>query len=106
MIDKTNNFPHILRLFDADDDIDPQYFIAVEQQILLECKDISNALFHLVCTHYVFNMSYHVRAKDVLHFIEDKILHIKDTTVKKSSMYLSITSAIECYVQKKDEDLD
>lgn len=51
-------------------------------------------------------MSYHVRAKDVLHFIEDKILHIKDATVKKSSMYLSITSAIECYVQKKDEDSD
>ena len=55
-------------------------------------------------TFFVFNMSYHVRAKDVMHFMEDKILHIKNASAKKSSMYLSITSAIECYVQKKDED--
>ena len=51
-------------------------------------------------------MSYHVCAKDVMHFMEDKILHIKDATVKKSSMYLSITSAIECCVQNKDENSD
>ena len=91
-------------MFDADEDIDPQYFIAVEQQILMECKDIVNALFHLVSTHYVFNMSYHTRVQDVFYFIQEKVLSIQDVTIKKSSMYLSITSAIECYVQREDDD--
>uniref|UniRef100_A0A1X7UTF7 Uncharacterized protein n=1 Tax=Amphimedon queenslandica TaxID=400682 RepID=A0A1X7UTF7_AMPQE len=104
VIDKTNNFPYILRLFDAEDEIDPQYFVAVEQQILFECKDVINALFHLISTYYVFNMSYHGRVQDILYFIQEKVLDIKDSTTKKSSMYLSVTLAIECYDQQDVND--
>ena len=37
--DKSNNCPHIV-IFEGD-----QYFIAIEQCLILECKDIPTALF-------------------------------------------------------------
>ena len=46
----------MLRLFDADEDIDPQYFIAVEQQILMECKDIINALSLSLCFQVLYKI--------------------------------------------------
>ena len=40
----------------------------------------------------------------VQNIIQEKVLNINDSAIKKSSMYLSVTSAIECYVQKDIDD--
>ena len=72
----------------------PQFFIAVEQQLLLECKSLEKAVYVMVASHYVFNIEYRHRVKDVFIFLQEKILGFVDDTVKKSSIYLSVSSAI------------
>ena len=80
------------------DDILPQYFIAVEQELLLECKNFENAVFLLMAVHYVFNIEYHPKVKDVFFFLQKKVLDIPDTN-KHSPMYLSVSSAIDLFLQ-------
>ena len=57
-----------------------QYFVAVEQQLLLERP---TAVFLLLATHYIFNLSYHPKAEDLLHFIQEKMAQISSATRKK-----------------------
>ena len=71
---------------------------------MIDDLDLTTAIFHLLSTHYVFNLSYHIRVKDILYFIQEKIMNISDPTVKKSSIYLSVTSAMECYMQSDSDD--
>ena len=47
-IDENNNFPHIVRFIDSDCDIPSQYFIAVEQALHVECKNIVASIFILL----------------------------------------------------------
>ena len=95
-IDKNNNFPHIVRFVDSDDDIRTQYYIAVEQDLHMECKNMTSAIFLLLAMHYVFNIQYHPKIHDVLYFIQERVLGLTDN-VRKSTQYLSFTSAIACY---------
>ncbi|XP_019854847.1 PREDICTED: uncharacterized protein LOC109583811 [Amphimedon queenslandica] len=80
--DKSNNCPHIV-IFEGDE-LD-QYFIAIEQCLILECKDIPTALFLLIASHYVFNISYQPKAQDFFAFIESKLLNISSSTYKSKS---------------------
>lgn len=72
-IDVSNNHPHIVKFIDATGDISPQFFVAVEQQLLLECKSLERAIFLMVATHYVFNIEHNSKVKDVFLFLEEKI---------------------------------
>ena len=99
-IDGSNNHPHIVKFIDATGDLSPQFFVAVEQQLLLECKSLERAIFLMVATHYVFNIEYNLKVKDVFLFLEEKILGFLDTSVKKSSIYLSVSSSIDLYVEE------
>ena len=98
VVDKTNNHPHILRFVDSDEDIPPQYFIVVEQDVVMESTNFTSALYHLISTHYIFNISYNVTVKDVLFFIQRKVANFDDKSFKKSAVYLSVESGIECYL--------
>ena len=98
-IDSSNNHPHIVKFIDPTTDMPPQFFIAVEQQLLLECKSLEKAVYVMVASHYVFNIEYHHRVKDVFIFLQEKILGFVDDTVKKSSIYLSVSSAIDLYLE-------
>ena len=60
-----------------------QYFVAVEQQLLLESRELPTAVFLLLATHYIFNLSYHPKAEDLLHFIQEKMTVISSATRKK-----------------------
>ena len=101
-IDQKNNQPHIVMLSD-DDDITPSFYIAVEQELVVECADLLKALFMLLAVHYVFDISYNERVKDFFLFLQEKVMNISDEAYssersgKKSACYLSTTSAIECY---------
>ena len=97
-VDQYNNQPHIVRFVDATGDIPPLYFIAMEQQLMIECRDIESTIFILLAVHFVFNMEYNPKVKDIMYFFQDKVLNCADSAFKKSSMYLCISSAIDLYL--------
>lgn len=66
--DKENNQPHIVVI--EQDDYD-QYFLAIEQTLMLKSRDIATALFLLLASHYVFNLSYHSKSADFLIFVQE-----------------------------------
>ena len=79
-------------------DVNTQYFLAIEQELLIECKCMSNAIFTMLAVHFVFNIEYNHQVKDVLYFLQDKVLGFPDPGFKKSSVYMSISSAIDLYL--------
>ena len=97
-IDRQNNQPHIVRFVDACSDIPPTYFIAVEQQLLMECRNIQSAVFLMLATYYVFNIEYCAKVKDVLYYLQDRVLGFPDSAIKHSSVYRNISAAIELYL--------
>ena len=96
VVDKDTNQPHLLRF--VDEDLPSQYFIAIEQVIHVEVNSLVKGLYTLVALHYVYDMEYNARLKDFFMFLEDKILSIANTSIKKSVSYSSVTAAIECYI--------
>lgn len=95
-MDKDTNQPHLLRL--VDEDLPTQYFIAIEQVIHVEISSIDKGIFLLISLHYVYDIQYHHRLRDFYLFLEDKLLRIATPSCKKSANYLSVSSAIECYI--------
>ena len=61
------------------DDYD-QYFLAIEQTPMLESRNVATALFLLLATHYVFNLSYHSKSADFLIFVQERIAKIPSFT--------------------------
>ena len=96
-VDATNNHPHIVRFLDAAGDVLPTHFIAIEQELVLECRSLNSALFIMLATHYAFNIEYHPKIKDVLYFLQEKVLGYPDLKMKKSSIYMNVSSAIDLY---------
>ena len=105
IVDSENNQPFIVKLFDADGDISSQYFIVIEQTMMIECNSVMSSLFTLFAVHYVFNIQYHSRLKDLFQFLEEKVVSIK-SGAKKSAVYLSVTTAAENYLPAEDPDKD
>lgn len=99
-IDAHNSHPHIVRFTDAAGDLLPQHFIVIEQGLLVECKNFINCLYIMLAVHFVFNTEYHPKVKDVLFFLQEKVLSISDPTYKKSSPYMNISSAIDLYINE------
>ena len=52
-VDAQNNQPHIVRFIGASGDISPSHFIAIEQELLLECRSIDSAVFLMMAAHFV-----------------------------------------------------
>ena len=52
----------------------------------------------MLAVHFVFNIEYNHQVKDVLYFLQDKVLGFPDPGFKKSSVYMSISSAIDLYL--------
>jgi hypothetical protein len=77
----------------------PQYFIAIEQQLVIECNSLIGAMFSLLATHYVFDLGYHPKAKDFFMFLEH-LVDITNGTEKKSANFLSTVTGIESFKAK------
>ena len=88
---------------DPDEDLIPQYFIAIEQKLMCECNSLTSALFNLVAVHYVFNIEYCRQVKDFFLFLEEMILNI-DGSTKLGPAYLQISAAIGCFHQENDTE--
>ena len=78
----TGNSQPQLVIIEGDHD---QYSVAVEQQHLLESRELPTAVFLLLATHYIFNLSYHPKAEDLLHFIQEKMALMSSATRITSS---------------------
>ena len=109
MPDKANNQPHIV-VIEGDEYC--QYFIAVEQMMILSSTDITTALFHLMASHYVFNLSYHSKATDFYIFLQERVTQIpsaltesKKARKEKSSVSVShINGIARIYDSTKDPE--
>ena len=73
----------------------------------MECSNVAGALFYLIASHYIFNVSYHSKVYDVLRFIQEKIVNIPSDTSKntKSPVALSYVNGItSVYESLKTQD--
>ena len=87
-----NNQPHIVWFQDVDDeDINQQFFIAVEQSLMLETNNLVSAIFACVAAHYVFNLSYNPKAG---LFIQERICEIPSKGCKRHASTVSHFSGI------------
>ena len=60
-----------------DPELPPQYFIALEQELIVECRSsLLEAVYMLVAIHYVYNVVYHPRAVHFYNFFEEKVLQL------------------------------
>ena len=73
LADKDNNQPHIVVV--QQDEYD-QYFLAIEQSLIMESRDVAGAVFFLLASHYVFNLSYHSKCADLLTFLQERVAKI------------------------------
>lgn len=95
-----NNHPHIIQIVDAlDSDFAPQYFVAIEQSLLVECKSIKSAFFTVFVAHYVFNIEYHCRVRDFYFFVQENLFEIPLTS-KKSVMLSNVCTGIKSLIKK------
>lgn len=46
---------------------------------------MATAIFHLLGSHYILNLSYHPKLNDLMRFIQEKIAHIPSSHGVKSS---------------------
>ena len=87
-----------------------QYFIAVEKNLMLESTNIATALFLLLASHYVFNLSYHTKASEFFIFMQEKIAKIPSDdsntkTTKKSPIAQSHVRGIAQYYRTMTADV-
>ena len=71
-----------------------QFFISVEQTLMMESSNLVAAFFYLVCAHYIFNLQYHPKANEVMTFVQDKILALPTTKSKRAPSILSHITGI------------
>ena len=59
----------------ADDEVQ-QFFISIEKTLTMESSNFISALYFLLAAHYIFNMSYHQKAKDILSLLQVKVANL------------------------------
>ena len=87
-----------MHFVNASGDISTIYFIAVEKRLLLECRNIESALFLMLATYYTLHIEYSAKVKDVLYYIQERVLCFPDQSVKQSSVDRNHSAAIELYL--------
>lgn len=96
--ERENNQPHIA-MFRDDDDEDTvlnQYFVSVEQELMMETSTLISAIFFTIAAHYIFNLTYHRKSGDVWVFIQEKVLGLASKIgTKRSPSAISHFSGIQ-----------
>ena len=95
--DKTNNQPHIVIFSDDNEDVTKQYFIAVEQDLMMETSTSLAALFFLFAAHYVFNLSYHTKVKECMQFLQQKVFALPSPNLRRSATTVAAIAGISRY---------
>ena len=98
-MDDLNSFPYIVRMYDGDPEVMTSYVVIVEQEVLAKWRDLTTALYVTFSIHYVFNISYQTRVKELFRFLQEVIMEIVDTE-KKSATFSNFCCAITAAEQK------
>lgn len=99
--EKDNNQPqcHIVMFQDDDDHVDTvlnQYFVSVEQELMMETSTLISSIFFAIAAHYIFNLTYHWKSGDVWVFIQEKVLGLTSKSgTKRSPSSMSHFSGIQ-----------
>ena len=89
---------YIILFHDEDEDIMQQYFVCVEQELMIESTNIITAIFFCVAAHYIFNLSYHRKSGDMWLFIQETICGLPSKAgVKRNPSSSSHFSGIQRY---------
>ena len=78
-----------------------QYFIAIEQEMCMESTDVATAVFNLIASHYVFNLSYHDKIHEMLRFVQEKWMDIQSNekgSLNPLSLYPISTESQVCLI--------
>ena len=71
-----------------------QYFIFVEDEVLLKVSTLPEAIFFMFTSYYVFHLEYPPTSKYILWFLQDYIFSYPDSSGRSAS-YLAVTSDIK-----------
>ena len=77
-----------------EDDLDAQYFISVEQTLILESSNIFGAVFYWIAAHYIFNVQYHPKVSSVLLFLQEKVLSLPSKSMRRTPTFMTHVSGI------------
>ena len=97
--DPDNSQPHIAVV--RHDDYN-QYYVAVKRKLLTESTNVATAVFFLLATHYIFNLSYHPKVTEILRFIQEKVAGISSDDKGKLARSPLTTSHINGIVLVHD----
>jgi hypothetical protein len=78
---QNNNQPHVVVFSDPDEDFS-QYFVAIEQMLTMQAQNLVSANFFMLAAHYIFNMDYHPKLKDLMAFFQIKVAGLEDDQYK------------------------
>lgn len=74
------------------------YFIFIEKSVLCKVNSFAKALMLWFASHYIFNLEYEKKVKDVAVFLQEFVFGLPDTSgAKKSASYLTITSDLQAF---------
>jgi len=68
-----------------------QYYVAIERKLYFESTDLASALFYLLGSHYVLNLSYHQKLNDILRFMQEKVAGIPSAQGTKWKSQVAVT---------------
>ena len=84
-------------LFDGDSQLPSVYLVIVERELKVRCSDLTTALYITFSLHYIFNIAYHLRLKDVFLFFQEVT---DDAECKKSPTLSNFCTAIRAAEKK------
>ena len=74
------------------------YYIVIEKKVVVSgISAFTKALNVWFATHYIFNLEYEKAIFEVPLFIQEFVYGLPDTSTKKTSTYLSVTSSIQSF---------
>lgn len=85
---KGNNQPHVVVI---QHDEYEQYFIAIEQTLMMQTTDMATAMFLMFGSHYIFNLHYHPKINDLMTFVQEKVAKIPSEGYHKLTSPVAIT---------------
>lgn len=86
-------------MHDGDPEVMASYVVIVEQDTLTKYRDLLTAVYVMFSIHYIFNISYQTRVKELFRFIQEVLMEIIDTE-KKSAVFSNFCCIIAAAEQK------
>ena len=83
---------------------EPQYFIFVESEVLCVCRSFSHALMLWFISHYIFNLEYSVKVKEVALSVQEFVFEFPATSGlkrHKTATYLTVSTDIQNYMSSE-----